>query len=73
MRRPSEAEHSRIGALAEAEGAPPPPARPVAGECCDRFCDPCVWDYYTRALERWAAGNGLADSMHALLAEGDAG
>lgn len=21
--------------------------------CCRRGCDPCIFDYYERALERW--------------------
>lgn len=32
---------------------PPPPARPVPGECCEGGCDLCVWVYYERAHERW--------------------
>ena len=32
---------------------PPPPARPVPGECCEGGCDVCVWVYYERAYERW--------------------
>ena len=23
--------------------------------CCHRGCDPCIFDYYDRALERWEA------------------
>jgi len=45
--------HDRYAALAAARGWPAPPTRPIPGECCDRFCDPCVWDYYERALARW--------------------
>ncbi|MGH9960450.1 MAG: oxidoreductase-like domain-containing protein [Pyrinomonadaceae bacterium] len=32
---------------------PPPPTRPVPGECCEGGCDLCVWVYYERACERW--------------------
>ena len=36
--------------------APPsPPNPPVAGECCGRGCERCVWVYYREALERYDA------------------
>jgi hypothetical protein len=34
---------------------PAPPTKPDPAECCDRGCDPCIFDYYDRALERWKA------------------
>ncbi|ACG76441.1 hypothetical protein PHZ_c0027 [Phenylobacterium zucineum HLK1] len=34
---------------------PAPPRRPTREECCGRGCDPCILDYYERALERWEA------------------
>jgi hypothetical protein len=30
---------------------PPQPIDPQ--ECCQRGCDPCILDYYDRAMERW--------------------
>lgn len=32
---------------------PRPPTRPHEDECCRRGCDPCIFDYYERALDRW--------------------
>ncbi len=32
---------------------PRPPTPPDPQECCQRGCDPCILDYYDRALERW--------------------
>jgi hypothetical protein len=34
---------------------PKPPQRPDDDSCCGRGCDPCIFDYYERALERWEA------------------
>lgn len=32
---------------------PPKPTAPGPYECCERGCDPCVYDYYAKALARW--------------------
>ena len=32
---------------------PRPPQPPDPQECCQRGCDPCILDYYDRAMERW--------------------
>ena len=32
---------------------PSPPTRPHEDECCRRGCDPCIFDYYESALDRW--------------------
>ncbi len=32
---------------------PPEPVPPAPGECCERGCDPCVFDYYEKARTRW--------------------
>lgn len=32
---------------------PPKPKEPEPHECCGQGCEPCVFDYYERALERW--------------------
>ncbi|MGA0605957.1 oxidoreductase-like domain-containing protein [Phenylobacterium sp. VNQ135] len=34
---------------------PSPPREPAPEECCGRGCEPCIFDYYERALERWEA------------------
>ncbi|HEY8615365.1 oxidoreductase-like domain-containing protein [Phenylobacterium sp.] len=31
------------------------PERPDDEMCCKRGCDPCIFDYYERALDRWEA------------------
>jgi hypothetical protein len=40
-------------AVSTAASIPPPPTPPDEDECCRRGCDPCIFDYYERALERW--------------------
>lgn len=32
---------------------PPPPQKPLPGECCERGCERCVYVYYEEALQRW--------------------
>jgi hypothetical protein len=32
---------------------PTPPERPVPADCCHGGCDPCVFDLYREALERY--------------------
>ncbi len=32
---------------------PPKPTPPEPYECCERGCDPCVYDYYAKSLARW--------------------
>jgi hypothetical protein len=32
---------------------PIPPARPSQDECCHSGCDPCIFDLYEAALERY--------------------
>ncbi|MBT9474091.1 MAG: oxidoreductase-like domain-containing protein [Pseudomonadota bacterium] len=39
--------------MSTASSIPPPPTRPHEDECCRRGCDPCIFDYYERALDRW--------------------
>lgn len=46
---------------------PEPPREPEAWECCQSGCDPCVYDRYwealdryERALEAWQARHGKA-------------
>jgi hypothetical protein len=34
---------------------PLPPERPGLDECCKGGCDPCVFDLYAAALERYRA------------------
>ncbi|HVI31753.1 oxidoreductase-like domain-containing protein [Phenylobacterium sp.] len=37
------------------EPIPRRPERPDEEMCCRRGCDPCIFDYYERALDRWEA------------------
>lgn len=60
MRTPQD-EHDRLAEIATQREWAPPPRRPVPGECCERNCELCVWDYYQRGLLRWREKNGLAD------------
>lgn len=32
---------------------PSRPQEPDPYECCGRGCDPCIYDYYAKALARW--------------------
>src|SRR2546422_381458 len=34
---------------------PVPPIRPVREDCCQGSCDPCVFDLYEEAMERYRA------------------
>lgn len=34
---------------------PVPPKPPVPGECCERGCEMCIWDYYHQAQSRYEA------------------
>lgn len=34
---------------------PKPPPMPDESECCHRGCEPCIFDYYDKAMERWEA------------------
>jgi cytochrome-b5 reductase len=29
------------------------PQPPAPNECCESGCDPCVWDIYRAALQKW--------------------
>jgi hypothetical protein len=40
----------------EASDLPPePPRAPEPGECCQSGCEPCVYDLYWSAVERYEA------------------
>jgi len=32
---------------------PPKPEKPTPEECCGSGCNPCIYDYYYRELEKW--------------------
>jgi hypothetical protein len=34
---------------------PEPPPRPSKDDCCRSACDPCIFDLYEEALERYRA------------------
>jgi len=35
--------------------APVAPKPPIPGECCERGCEMCMWDYYHQAQRRYEA------------------
>jgi hypothetical protein len=37
----------------EADPRPQPPAEPALEDCCRSGCNPCVFDLYEQALERY--------------------
>jgi len=37
------------------DSPPVPPIRPSQDDCCKGSCDPCVFDLYDHALERYRA------------------
>jgi hypothetical protein len=39
----------------EDDPRPVPPPRPTSADCCRGGCDPCVFDLYDAALERYEA------------------
>jgi hypothetical protein len=42
--------------LSDDDHRPPlPPVRPSQGDCCEGSCDPCVFDLYEQAVERYRA------------------
>lgn len=48
------------------------PTRPHEDECCKRGCDPCIFDYYERAIERWSERvRKLGADPDAILAEAE--
>lgn len=51
---------------------PRPPQPPVAGECCERGCERCVWDYYRLAQARYAEAIAAWSAQHGNPADGEA-
>ncbi|MFC0574911.1 oxidoreductase-like domain-containing protein [Paraburkholderia solisilvae] len=46
---------------------PAPPARPAPDDCCRSGCDPCVFDLYNAALERYHAALAEWKARHGIL------
>jgi hypothetical protein len=44
---------------------PVPPERPSPDECCQSGCNPCVFDLYEEALERYEAALAEWEARHA--------
>ena len=43
----------RARAFARHAAIPDPPEEPIAGDCCERGCDRCVFTVYYKALDAW--------------------
>lgn len=41
------------GSLIRADPEPQPPREPALEDCCQSGCDPCIFDVYQDALERY--------------------
>lgn len=53
IKRPVERQAFFFVTLPEHDPMPEPPVPPRPEECCGRGCDPCVYDLYEEALERY--------------------
>ncbi|MFC0692464.1 oxidoreductase-like domain-containing protein [Paraburkholderia humisilvae] len=49
---------------ARADPPPVPPTRPSPDDCCRSGCDPCVFDLYNEALERYDAALAEWETRH---------
>ena len=49
---------------------PQPPREPESWECCQSGCDPCVFDRYWDALERYEQALAQWESRRALRTSG---
>jgi hypothetical protein len=43
---------------------PTPPERPLPDDCCQSGCNPCVFDLYDEALERYEAALRAWETRH---------
>jgi hypothetical protein len=46
------------------DSEPEPPREPEAWECCQSGCDPCVYDRYWQALERYEQALAAWQARH---------
>jgi hypothetical protein len=49
---------------------PAPPEPPLPDECCQSGCDPCVYDLYQEALDRYKAELAAWEARHSGEAPG---
>jgi hypothetical protein len=49
----------------EDDPRPEPPERPLPEDCCQSGCNPCVFDLYDDALERYEAALHAWRARHA--------
>lgn len=48
-----------------ADAPPTPPREPEPGECCQSGCEPCVYDLYWEAFERYERALAAWRARHA--------
>jgi len=66
MNRPDESANTNDDASDDAsDPRPAPPERPLPGDCCRSGCNPCVFDLYDEALERYEAQLRAWEARHA--------
>ncbi|WP_118183694.1 oxidoreductase-like domain-containing protein [Paraburkholderia phosphatilytica] len=56
---------SRVDVPRDDEPPPEPPKPPTSDECCHSGCDPCVFDLYDAALERYRVALAAWEARHA--------
>ena len=51
-------------AAADDDPPPEPPLEPSLDECCGQGCDPCIFDLYEAAQQRWRAALRAWEARH---------
>ncbi|WP_228875987.1 oxidoreductase-like domain-containing protein [Paraburkholderia saeva] len=56
----------------EDDPMPVPPTQPEFEDCCGTGCDPCIFDIYEAALERYRVALAAWEERHRAMRRGDA-
>jgi hypothetical protein len=66
MSLPAVSVEPSLGGAAPPDDDPPPepPKPPSADDCCHSGCDPCVFDLYDAALERYRIALAAWEARH---------